>query len=307
MAAAASPQASAPAPAAAGGGGGPEIRLGLPKGKMQEGVLKLLADAGIQVGVSERGYRPTISLPSFSVKMLKPQNILEMLHTGTRDIGFGGYDWVVNLDVDVVELLDTGLDPVRVVVAAPDADLVAKGRGGGRELVIASEYERLTLNWIKASGIRAQFVRAFGATESFPPEDADAIVDNTATGSTLQANGLKVIDTILTSSTRLYASKKALADPLKKRAIDEFVLLLQSVLHGRGRKMVEFNVPKHLHDAIVPRVPCMRAPTVAQLSGDAGYAVKVVVKRQDLPELLPRLKQLGALDIIVSDVSQIVL
>src|SRR6185436_737005 len=149
---------------------GPALKLALPKGRMQQGVLALLADAGIGVRVGERGYRPALSLPGVEAKVLKPQNIVEMLHVGSRDAGFAGADWVAELGADVVELLDTGLDPVRLVAAAPAA-LLESGALPQRELVVASEFERLSQRWIESRGIRAKFVRSYGATEVFPPED----------------------------------------------------------------------------------------------------------------------------------------
>ena len=165
------------------------IRLALPKGRMQRGVLGLLADAGIEVALGERDYRPGISLPGFAVKVLKPQNIVQMLHIGSRDAGFAGADWVAEQGADLVELLDTGLDPVRLVAAAPHG-LLVDGRLPARPLVVASEYEQLTSGWIERAGLDARLALSYGATEVFPPDDADYIVDNTATGSTLRANGL---------------------------------------------------------------------------------------------------------------------
>ena len=216
------------------------FRLGLPKGRMEHGVLTLLADAGIRVRPSARGYRPDVSLPGAEAKLLKPQNIVEMLALGSRDVGFAGADWVAELEVDVVELLDTGLDPVQLVVAAPAA-LLENGRLPARRLVIASEYERLTRRWIAARAVCAEFVRSYGATEVFPPEDADVIVDNTATGATLEANGLAIVDVLMRSSTRLYANRAAFEDPPRRRFIDDLVLLINSVLEARRRVMLEVN------------------------------------------------------------------
>jgi ATP phosphoribosyltransferase len=156
------------------------VRLALPKGRIQPGVTRLLSEAGIDLVSSERGYRPLLSLAGFDVKLLKPQNIVEMLAAGSRDLGFTGADWVAELDADLVELLDTGLDPVRIVAAAPAA-LVEDGRLARKSLTIASEYERLTQQWIIGQELDARFVRSYGATEVFPPEDADCIVDNTST------------------------------------------------------------------------------------------------------------------------------
>ena len=281
------------------------IHLAVPKGRMEAGVFNLLAAAGIEVHVGQRGYRPVLSEPGYEVKLLKPQNIVEMLAAGSRDIGFAGADWVAEKRADLVELLDTGLDPVRIVAAAPET-LLEQGGLPHRHLVVASEYERLAGAWIGERGLDAAFVQSYGATEVFPPEDADIIIDNSATGETLAANGLVIIDELLPSSTRLYASAGATADPEKKEAIDELVLSLRSVLEARKRVMLELNVSSEDLDRVVAELPSMREPTVAMLHGGAGMAVKAAVPRADLPRLIPLLKQLGAADIAVSRLEQIV-
>ncbi|MBI1849968.1 MAG: ATP phosphoribosyltransferase [Planctomycetes bacterium] len=281
------------------------LRLALPKGRMQEGVFALLADAGIHVRASLRGYRPTLSLPGVETKILKPQTIVEMLHLGTRDVGFAGADWVAELDARIETVLDTGMDPVRLVAAAPSA-LLAGGRLPDRPLVIASEYERLTRQWIATRKLRATFVRSYGATEVFPPEDADCIVDNTATGSTLRENGLEIVDELMTSSTRLYASAAALADSARREAIDRIVLLARSVLEARRRVMLEVNVSPENLEAVVAALPCMREPTISPLHGNAGYAVKAAVPRADLVRVIPAIKACGGTDVVVTALAQIV-
>jgi ATP phosphoribosyltransferase len=282
-----------------------ELRLALPKGRMQDEALRLLADAGIRVSLGGRDYRPTVSLPDCNVKLLKPQNIVEMLHVGSRDLGLAGEDWVAELAGEVVELLDTGLNPVRLVAAAP-ADILVRGRLPKRPLIVASEYERLTLAWIKRQGLDATFVRSYGATEVFPPEDADCIVDNTATGATLSVNRLEIIDELMTSSTRLFANPKALADPWKREAIDRFRLLLASVLEARQRVMLELNVPADRLDEVIAFLPCMRKPTISPLYGESAFAVKAAVPRGELPTLIPKLKAHGGSDVVVTAVDQIV-
>jgi ATP phosphoribosyltransferase len=281
------------------------LRLGLPKGRMQKSVLRLLEDAGIEVKVEDRGYRASLSLEGFETKLLKSQNVVEMLHSGSRDLGFAGADWVRELDVELVELLDTEFDPVRVIVAAP-VGLCPNGRIPQRPLVIASEYRRLTEGWIKRRGLSARFVRSYGATEVFPPEDADMIIDNTATGSTLRANGLEIVDEVLKSSTRLYANPRVLDDPARRRRIDDLVLLLRSVLEARRRVMLEVNVPSGRLDELVKDLPCMRQPTVSPLLGAEAFAVKVAVLRRDLPVLIPQIKARGGVDVVVTELSQIV-
>ena len=282
----------------------PRLRLALPKGRMQTNVLQLLADAGMPVQLSSRDYRPRLPDPTIDCKLLKPQNVVEMLHQGTRDLGFAGADWVAELDVPLVELLDTRLDPVRIVAAAPRAFL-RDGALPQRPFVVASEYERLTTRWLAASGREATFVRSYGATEAFPPDDADVIVDNAATGDTLAANGLAVCDELLRSTTRLYAGRDALADPLRAARIDEFVQLLRSVLDARARAMLDVNVDEDRLAAVVAALPAMQQPTIATLHGGNGFAVRAAVPRQQLPELLLRLRRLGARDLVVSNVSQL--
>ena len=285
--------------------GSAAVRLALPKGRMQEEVITLLAEAGIRVHWGGRNYRPALSLPGFTAKLLKPQNVIEMLHVGSRDIGFAGADWVAELEAKVVELLDTGLNPVRLVAAAP-TDLLADGRLPDQPLVVASEYERLTLDWIRRQGLRATFVRSYGATEVFPPEDADCIVDNTASGATLSENRLAIVDELMTSSTRLYAHPRALDDPRRREAIESFVLLLRSVLDARERVMLEINVPADRLEAIVAVLPCMRRPTISHLYGETAYAVKAAVPRRELPTLIPAIKKHGGTDIVVTAPDQLV-
>jgi ATP phosphoribosyltransferase len=280
------------------------VHLALPKGRMEQGVLALLADAGIRVTFGRRGYRPSLSLEGFETKILKPQNIVEMLHLGSRDIGFAGADWVAELSAELVELLDTGLDPVAVVAAAMPE--LTPERLARAPFVVASEYERLTRAWLERRGFRATFVHSYGATEVFPPEDADCIVDNMATGETLKANGLIIVDQLMRSSTRLYAHPQALEQPEKRERIDTLVLLLRSVLDARERVMLEVNVSAECLEAVIEVLPSMREPTMAPLHGDQGFALKAAVPRKDLPRVIPAIKAKGGTDIVVTALAQIV-
>jgi ATP phosphoribosyltransferase len=281
------------------------IHLAVPKGRIEAGVSALLADAGMGLRSGPRGYRPVTSVEGFEVKLLKPQNIVEMLAAGSRDIGFAGADWVEEKAAELIELLDTGLDPVRVVAAAPES-LLMDGELPRRHLVVASELERIAARWIERRGLDATLVRSYGATEVFPPEDADVIVDISATGETLSANGLVVVDELMHSSTRLYASPDAMGSASKKPAIDGLVLSLRSVLEARERVMVELNVSPDDVEEVISVLPSMREPTIATLHGSAGLAVKAAVPRSDLPGLVPLLKMRGATDIVVSRLEQIV-
>lgn len=277
------------------------IRLALPKGRMEAGVRALFEEARIRLEAGSRAYRPRIGLPNCEVKMLKPQNIVEMLHVGTRDAGFAGADWVQELQADLVEVLDTGLDRVRLVVAVPEGESLDKPN-----LRVVSEMESLTRSWIQERCLDAEFVRSYGATEVFPPEDADAIVDITASGATLAANNLVVIDEIMHSTTRLYASQVAWADPMRRDRIASLAVLLQSVIEARTRLMLEVNVPSEQLEGLIAILPCMREPTISALHGAAGFAVKAAVPGDRLPDLIPELKSRGGTDIVVSKISQIV-
>ena len=284
----------------------PPLRLALPKGRMAHAVTALLTEAGLPVQLGERDYRPRLHVDGYDVKLLKPQNIIEMLHAGSRDVGFAGADWVVELGADLVELVDTVLNPVRIVAAAPPAVLEHGVLPTGRPLVVASEYENLTHRWIEERGLDATFVHSYGATEVFPPEDADVIVDNTATGDTLRANGLAIVDELMRSSTRLFASRRAFEDPRKRPRIDALVLLVRSVLDARSRVMLELNCGSKDLAAIVETLPCMRTPTVSPLHEGAGYAVKAAVPRRSLAELIPALKAIGGTDLVVTEIAQLV-
>ncbi|MBX3408845.1 MAG: ATP phosphoribosyltransferase [Phycisphaeraceae bacterium] len=282
------------------------LRIALPKGRMNAEIVRLLAEAGVSLSTSSRGYRPRVSLRAVEAKILKPQNIIEMLHAGTRDVGFAGADWAAELRADLVEVMDTGLDAVRLVVAAPGELLSREGRLPDRSLVVASEYQTLSAQWIARRGKGDRFIRSYGATEVFPPEDADCIIDVAASGATLEANGLVICDEVMRSSTRLYASRAAWDDPARRRRIEEVSLLLRSVLEARRRVMLELNAPEARLAAIVEVLPCMRQPTLSRLAGDAGFAVKSAVPREALPTLIPLLKERGGTDIVISPIAQVV-
>ena len=281
------------------------IRFAIPKGRMYDGVARLLADAGVGLRVTARDYRPAVPLPGFDVKILKPRAIVETLGLGARDAGFAGADWAAEDGAALVEVLDTGLDRVRLVAAAPEA-LLEDGRLPRRRLVVASEYENLSRAWIASRGLDAEFLRSYGATEVLPPDDADCIVDNTATGATLAANGLRIIDELMTSSTILYASRRAMDTPGKRDRIESLSLLMRSVLEARRRIMLELNVTADRLAAVIEILPCMREPTVSPLHGGGGYAVKAAVPRERLAGVIPAIKSRGGTDIVVTTPEQIV-
>lgn len=281
------------------------VRLALPKGRMFEQVVDLLKGAGISIRQSERGYRPNISLPSFNAKILKPRNVISMLAAGSRDLGFAGEDWIRETGTEIHELLDTGLNPVRLIVAAPH-QLLENGELPNKQITIASEYPELAKRWIAEKNLNADVLQTFGATEVFPPEDADCIIDNTATGSTLRANGLQIIDEIMTSSTRLYASQAAMKNSQIKTQIEDFAMLIEAVLEARKRVMMDLNVTETNLEAVVACLPSMHTPTVSPLSDSGWVAVRAAIPRRLLTEIIPKLKSAGACDIVTTAAEQLI-
>jgi ATP phosphoribosyltransferase len=278
------------------------LQFALPKGRMEEEILGLLGDAGIKITIPQRGYRPAISITGVDVKLLNPRNVTQMLHNGSRDVGFSGSDLVSELDCHLELMLDTGLSPVKIVAAAPEAFLTRDLQLPkiDRPFLIATEYGNLTQKWIKGKGLEARVVLSRGATEVFPPEDADFIVDNTATGSTLKANKLHIIDTLMTSSTGFWANPKALQNPYKRRIIDYMVVMMKAVLVARSNLMLEFHVPGDKLDKMLSLLPAMKRPTLTKLAGEDTYAVKIAAKKDRLADVLHLIKENGGGEIIVT-------
>ncbi|GBU28677.1 ATP phosphoribosyltransferase [Treponema sp. R8-4-B8] len=281
-----------------------KLRILIPKGRIFDNVSRLFFEAGFPIALSDRTYRPALGADWLDAKIMKPQNVGELLELGSHDAGFTGIDWIRESGADVQEVLDLGFDKVRIVAAVPQDYDEAKLRS--KKLVVATEYVNLAQQWLKSSGYQYRILRTYGATEVFPPDDADMIIDNTSSGQTLKDNGLKIIATLLESSTRFVASKAALADAEKKRGIDELAMLFSAVLDGRDRVMLEMNIPKEQFESLAS-LPAMRSPTVAPLYGDAGFAVKIAVKKHEVPDIIPKLKKLGAIDIVEYDLRKVVL
>lgn len=282
-----------------------KLRMVIPKGSLHEGIVNLLHDVGIKIRVRERGYRPIVNDREIEMKIMRPQNIPKLIEMGSHDVGFTGYDWVVETDADVVEVMDLGLDPVRIIVAIPEGKSMEDLKK--KKVVVASEYVNISKKYLDNEGYNYTLLRTYGATEAFPPDDADMIIDNTATGKTLHEHHLKVVDTLMESSTVFIANKKTLKNPWKKDKIEELKMLFKGVLDARERVMLEMNVPKEHFDEIVKNLPCMRSPTVAPLYNEQGYAVKIAVRKDEVPKLIPRLKKLGAVDILEYDIRKVVL
>ncbi len=287
-----------------------KLKMVLPKGRLQEKVANLLERIGIEFSINNRSYRPVCSDPDIEIKLLKPQNIPSLIALGRHDCGFTGLDWIIEEELDQSEnlttLLDLGFNKVRIVAAVPE-DLLENGGLDGKRLVVASEYRKIAQDYIHKKQLNALLLKTHGATEALPPEDADMIIDNTSTGSTLRMNRLEIIDEILTSTTRFIASGDALATSWKCEKLEQIQMLMQSALNADQRVLLEMNVAKEDFDQLVAQLPCMRSPTVAPLYGDTGFAVKVSVPTKDVPKLIPQLRALGAKDILEYRLEKIVL
>ena len=281
-----------------------KIRLVIPTGRLHDPVLQLLEDAGLSVPRTAKDYRPVASDPRFEIKLLKAANIPTLLELGAHDIGFSGRDWVEETGAEVEMVLDTGLLPVRVVAAVPaGTDPVQETRN--RPIVVASEYERLTRRYMEPQGVEWHFIRTYGATEVYPPEDADLIVDNTATGSALAASDLEVRDLLLKSTALFLAGGRAFDRTPVRDAVDDLRLLMASVLEARRRVLLEINIDRERLDAVIGMLPAMKSPTVQPLSVEGYYAVKAAVPLDEVPLLIPRLKRAGATDILETSLRRV--
>ena len=282
-----------------------ELKLALPKGRITDEVVRLLSAAGIALQSVGRSYRPRASDPEVVVKALKPQNVPKLVEIGAHDCGFTGHDWVIESGADVVEVFDTGLDPVVLVAAAPEGTPERLDRLE-RPIVVASEFESITRAYMERRARPWVFIRTFGATEVFPPEDADLILDLVATGATLRENRLVVVDEVLPSSTRFIASRAALADPPRAAKIALLTTLMQAVLEARRRILLEMNVPRERLARVVDLLPAMKSPTIQELYGGRGYAVKAAVPRAGLPMVIARLREAGATDLIAYALEKVI-
>ena len=281
-----------------------KLRILIPKGRIYENISQLFSEAGYPISLADRTYRPALPAEWLDAKIMKPQNVGELLELGSHDAGFTGLDWIRENSSDVEEIMDLGFDRVRIVAAIPaNTDEAAMKQ---RKVVVATEYINLAESWLKSGSWQYRLLRTYGATEVFPPDDADMIIDNTSSGQTLRDNGLNIIATLLQSSTRFVASKAAMADREKRGRIEELAMLFKAVLDGRDRVMLEMNVPKASFQDIVAGLPAMKSPTVAPLYGDEGYAVKIAVKKNEVPLIIPRLKKAGAVDIVEYDLRKVV-
>ncbi|HCB34803.1 MAG TPA: ATP phosphoribosyltransferase [Acidimicrobiaceae bacterium] len=289
------------------------LRLVLPKGSLEQATMQLFAEAGLTVRRSSAvAYRATIDDPRVAdVRILRPQEIPGYVAEGLFDVGIAGRDWIEETSSDVVSLGElryskSTSQPVRIVVAVPDdspyqslSDLPAGVR-------VSSEYPRLTQRHFAERGVEADVRLSYGATEAKAPDIVDAVVDLTETGRALHAAGLRIIDEMLVSYTEIFANAESHADPEKRRAMTQLKTLLDGVLDARGRVLMKLNVSHEDLATVIEMLPSMKAPTVNELWGGNSYAVETVVSKSDVNVLIPRLRELGATDIIELPISKIV-
>jgi ATP phosphoribosyltransferase len=288
------------------------LSLAIPKGSLEEQTLLLFAQADLEVRKSSRAYNPTIDDPRIArVKVLRPQEIPLYVADGHFDLGISGHDWVTESGADVIEVAElpyakTGTGVVNMVLAVPDDSPIASARDIRAGSRISTEFPRVTAAYFEKLGIPVEVHFSYGATEAKVPELMDALVDLTETGSTLRRNGLKIVDVVLTSTTRLFANRESWADPEKRRAIEEIRTLLLGVIDARGRVLLSMNVPNGSLDAVIAELPAMKRPTVSKLYGSEDYEITTVADKATVNILIPRLKAAGAEDILEMPIAKIV-
>ena len=288
-----------------------KLKILLAKVRIYESVYELLSDVGISIHLPDRQYFPTTNQEDLAFQVVKPQITSLLLASNKADVGFSGKDWVYENQVenDVVEIMDLGFDPVRIVAAIPEARDYEKLLKA--PVTIATEYQTLSRKWVENKKIDGTIFRTWGTSEGFVQDTEDSIaqilIDNTSTGSSLKANRLKIVDTLMESSTRMYASKAAMADPAKKQKIMELKMLFETVLNARSRVMLEMNCSEDKFETLIKGIPSMKSPTVSPLFGGNGYAIKIAVKKSEVPTLLPKLQSLGATDIVEYELRKVML
>jgi ATP phosphoribosyltransferase len=301
-----------------------KIKFALPKGSLEKATFEILERAGYIISGRERTYRPTINDSEIEIKILRPQEIPFFVSEGLQDAGITGLDWIRETHAQVQVLLNLEYGGVKLVVAIPKSwttinslsDLLENFCNEGKDVRISTEYLNTTSEYVKANPVYTKFfgdseplvitpwwrrgvnskVRiflSFGATEAKPPESTDAIVDVTETGTTLEQNNLKVIETIVESTTVFIANKKALSNPKKREKIYDILTLLKGVVDGRKKLHIFVNVKKENLDELLSRLPALKKPTISSLSAENWYSVNTVIDIDYFLELLPTLRKLA--------------
>ncbi|HEY7262701.1 MAG TPA: ATP phosphoribosyltransferase [Trebonia sp.] len=289
------------------------LSLVLPKGSLEEATLELFDAADLTVlRTSDRDYHASIDDPRIDrVSILRPQEIPTYIERGLFDLGITGRDLITEAGADVVSLGELQYskmtsNPARIVLAVPHEapwQAVSDLPDGIR---ISTEYPELTRRFLDERGVKAVVIRSFGATEAKVPDIVDAIVDLTETGSSLRMNGLRILDTLLTSYTELITNPAAYADADKRAAMEDVLLLLRGVIRARGNVLLKLNVAAGQLAAVIAMLPAMSSPTVTALANTGMNAVETVVPKSGVNTLIPALKAAGAQDILEIPISKIV-
>jgi ATP phosphoribosyltransferase len=286
------------------------LRLGLPKGSLQEPTLELFKRAGYNIVISSRSYRPTVDDDELELRLLRAQEIGRYVDHGFLDCGITGRDWIVENDANVEVITDLRYSkatskPTRWVLVVPEDSAIqsVKDLQGKR---IATEAVEMTRKYLAKHGVQAEVEFSWGATEVKVPELVDAIVDITETGSSLRANKLRIVDTLMESYPQFVASPAAAADPWKREKMDRLTLLLRGALEARNKVGLKMNVPQKQLQAVVDCLPSERSPTIASLASQEWVAVETVIGEAVVREIIPKLKSLGAEGIVEYPLNKIV-
>ena len=287
------------------------LRLGLPSGSLQAATVELFGRAGYRVTIESRSVFPRVDDPGISAVLFRAQEMSRYIVDGKIDCGLTGHDWVVENgnQGDVVEVCEleyskASSNPVRWVLAVPNESDVQRPEDLAGK-VVATELEGYTTRWFADRNIPVTVEFSWGTTE-IKARIVDAIVDVTETGSSIRANDLRIIDTLLTSTTRLIASKPAMADPAKRERIENLALLLKGAIDARSKVGLKMNVPEGRLDEVVSFLPAEKSPTVSRLSDPAWVAVEVILEERQERDLIPRLKRAGATGIITYPLNKVI-
>ncbi|HAK38216.1 MAG TPA: ATP phosphoribosyltransferase [Nitrospinaceae bacterium] len=286
------------------------LKLGIPKGSLEEATCSLFAKAGYIIKIKSRSYFPTIDDDEIECMLIRAQEIARYVENGVLDAGLTGKDWVQENRADVVEIADlvyskTSSRPVRWVLAVPNDSSIqsVKDLQGKR---IATEAVNMTVDYLKKHGVTAEVEFSWGATEVKPPKLVDAIVEITETGSSLRANNLRIVETLMESNTKFVMNKEAHANPWKKQKVERLVLMLQSAMAANGQVGLMMNVPKDKLDDVMKILPEGKKPTIAELTDPNWMDLTVILEEKLVREIAPDLKAIGVEDIVEYSINKII-
>ncbi len=284
--------------------------LGLPKGSLEESTKNLFAKAGWKITTSSRSYKPSIDDPELDGRFVRAQEVSRYVEHGFFDCGLTGFDWIQENGSDVVEVMDLVYSRASVlksrwVLCVPESSAVKTiaDLAGKR---VATELLNTTKRFFEAKGVKAEIEFSWGATEVKVPDLVDAIVDITETGSSLRANKLRIVDTLLETNTKFIANKASWANPAKRKKIETIALLLRGALEAGSKVGLKLNAPKKALDKIVNCVPSLRNPTISPLSNPDWVALETIIDESVVREIIPLLKELGAEGIVEYPLNKVV-